>query len=154
MAKANKKYKDSLIRHIFNQPEKALQLYNAVTGKNLSANTPVEMKTIKTVLSSKQRNDLSFIVDGNLAVFIEHQSTINPNMPLRLLKYVSLFFEEYCSFGEALYRENLLHLPKPEFFMLYNGEKRLSANELKLSNSFLSLEKDEKPQMGVDKNSW
>jgi hypothetical protein len=145
MAKSNKKYKDSLIRHIFSAPEKALQLYNAVTSKNLSADTPVEMKTIKTVLTSKLRNDLSFIVDGNLAVFIEHQSTINPNMPLRLLKYVLLFFEEYCSFGEALYRENLLRLPKPEFFLLYNGKKVLKADKLKLSDSFIGLGKGEKP---------
>ncbi|MDR1687141.1 MAG: Rpn family recombination-promoting nuclease/putative transposase, partial [Clostridiales bacterium] len=98
MGRANKKYKDSLIRHIFNEPEKALQLYNAVTGKNLSADTPVEIKTIKTVLSSKLRNDLSFIIEGRLAVFIEYQTTINPNMPLRLLKYVLLFYEEYYSF--------------------------------------------------------
>jgi hypothetical protein len=147
MAKANKKYKDSLIRHIFNEPGKALQLYNAVTGKNLSADTPVEIKAIKTILSSKLRNDLSFIVEDHLAVFFEYQSTINPNMPLRLFKYVLLFFEEYYSFGESLYRENLVRLPKPEFFMLYSGKKELQTNELKLSDAFLGMEKGETPQM-------
>jgi hypothetical protein len=44
---------------------------------------------------------------------------------LRLFKYVLLFFEEYCGFGEALYRENLVRLPKPEFFMLCNEKKEL-----------------------------
>jgi hypothetical protein len=34
-------------------------------------------------------NDIAMLVDNRLVVLVEHQSTINENMPLRLLEYVS-----------------------------------------------------------------
>jgi len=37
-----------------------------------------------------QINDVSFTVGDRLIVLIEHQSTINENMPLRLLMYVAM----------------------------------------------------------------
>jgi hypothetical protein len=64
--RANKKYKDSMFRTIFNNPEKALELYNAVTGKNLDGGTQIEIQDLKTILLSKLRNDLSFIINGRL----------------------------------------------------------------------------------------
>lgn len=69
---ANKEYKDSMFRIIFNDPEKALELYNTLTGKNLKPETPVEIKNVETVLLSKLRNDLAFIINNCLVVLLEH----------------------------------------------------------------------------------
>ena len=83
---ANRKYKDSIFRMIFNQSDKALNLYNAISGKNLGKDTPIEMKLLDTVLLSLIRNDLSFIIDRKLIIVVEHQSTLSLNMPLRTLR--------------------------------------------------------------------
>jgi hypothetical protein len=39
-------------------------------------------------------NDISFTIAGMLVVLVEHQSTINPNMPLRLLLYMARIYEK------------------------------------------------------------
>jgi hypothetical protein len=143
----NKKFKDSLIRKIFSTPDKAMELYNAVTGKNLSSDTLVEMKNVEPVLLSSIRNDLSFIIDGRLAVFLEHQSTINRNMPLRMLQYLLVFYEANCEIGRALYKEKRISLPKPEFYVLYNGNKNQPEKQMRLSEAFAGLEEGEAPQL-------
>ncbi|MDR1664342.1 MAG: hypothetical protein LBR83_05410 [Clostridiales bacterium] len=145
---ANKEYKDSFIRALFKQPEKALQLYGDITGKVFGSDTKIEMKTLKNVFLSKLRNDLAFIINDTLVVIIEHQSTLNPNMPLRSLQYILLFYEIYFKMGDALYKEKMIRLPKPEFYMLYNGAKPYPATGiLKLSDAFADMAENEKPNL-------
>ncbi|MDR1687138.1 MAG: hypothetical protein LBS21_00815 [Clostridiales bacterium] len=51
MTEANKKCKDSLIRHIFNEPGKTLQFHNAVTGKRI-------LYDVLTNLKDKELNNM------------------------------------------------------------------------------------------------
>jgi predicted transposase YdaD len=146
------KYKDGLMRKIFSRPDKALHLYNAVTGKNLSSDTAVEIKNIEPVLLSSLRNDLSFIIDGRLVVFIEHQSSLNMNMPLRMLQYLLLFYETHCELGIALYKDRRISLPKPEFYILYNGIKPPPDKQMRLSDAFIGLEEGETPPLELVAN--
>jgi hypothetical protein len=132
-----REFKDGMFRVLFNDEEKALELYGAISGKTFGKETKVEMKTLENVFLSKVRNDLAFTVDGKLVVIIEHQATLNPNMPLRAFQYVFMFFNLFYNPGNALYKEKLIKLPKPEFYMLYNGTKPYPASGLmKLSDSF------------------
>jgi len=138
---ANKKYKDSLIRALFNNPEKALQLYSDITGKQYSDKTQVEMKSIEVEFLRNLRNDISFIIDGTLVVFIEHQATLNKNMPLRLLQYVLMFYSAFYKLGGVLYREKLIRLPMPKFYVLYNGKSSYpSTGTMRLSDAFMKDE--------------
>ena len=88
---ANREYKDSFFRALFNTPEKALRLYCDITGKTYDKDTTVEIKDLKAVLMSKLRNDVAFVVNEALVVIMKHQSTPNKNMPLRSLQYILLF---------------------------------------------------------------
>ena len=47
--------------------------------------TRIERKTIPQSVYKTFRNDVSMLIDGRLIVFVEHQSTLNENMPLRFL---------------------------------------------------------------------
>ena len=85
---AKQKYKDTVFTKLFNNKAAAIQLYNALYHKNLLEDTPVEIVTIDDVLFTKRKNDVAFLVDGHFLIFTEHQSTLNENMPLRLLLYV------------------------------------------------------------------
>jgi hypothetical protein len=144
----SKEYKDGMFRTIFNTEEKALRLYSAVSGKTFSRDTEVKIMTLDNVFLSKQRNDLLFTVNGVLVVIIEHQSTLNPNIPLRLLQYLMLFYEIFSAVKNALYKEKLIKLPKPEFYMLYNGPKPYPpSGVLKLSDAFEGMEEGEVPNL-------
>jgi len=65
-------------------------------------------------------NDISFVIGGKLVVLAEHQSTINPNMALRLLLYFSRVIEKMVK-GSTLYSRKRISIPWPEFYVLYNG---------------------------------
>jgi hypothetical protein len=93
------------------------------------------------VLFLDRRNDVAFVVENKLIVLIEHQSTPCENMPIRLLIYIARVFEKLFNVDlklrEAVYKTKLQKLPKPEFYVLYNGEAEFpERKELKLSAAF------------------
>ena len=114
-----------------------------------TAAPPRRLRVIyNNVLLSKRRNDIAFLINETLIVIADHQSTPNPNMPLRLLQYVLLYYELFTNLSNALYSKKLIPLPKPEFYVLYNGEETYAPSGiLKLSDAFLGLDKDELPQL-------
>ncbi|MBR5646845.1 MAG: Rpn family recombination-promoting nuclease/putative transposase [Treponema sp.] len=68
------------------------------------------------------RNDVSWEIDGKLIVLVEHQSTINGNMPLRCLEYVTRIYEEIVPVKKR-YAEKIYKIPNPDFYVVYVGDK-------------------------------
>jgi hypothetical protein len=127
---------------LFSSKEKIISLYNAVCDENYPLDAKLEVNTLKNVLFMGQINDLSFTIENRCIVLIEHQSTINENMPLRMLMYVSKLFERIVNNGQ--YRRNLCKLPRPEFTVLYNGTEKFPERETyRLSDAFIDTEKGE-----------
>ena len=89
MAKANREYKDSLFSLYFSDKERLIELVNAIEGTNYPKDTEVEMNTIEDALYKDRKNDISFTIHGVLVVLLEHQSTLNENMPLWILVYIA-----------------------------------------------------------------
>ena len=82
------------------------------------------------------KNDISFLVGNRLVILLEHQSTWNPNMPLRFLWYLSKLYRLYVN-KDMIYHAELLKIPTPEFYVLYNGTMDIpSIQELRLSDAF------------------
>ncbi len=136
----NKKYKNSLFTTLFNDSEVLLELYCALSGVMLPPDTPIEINTLENVLYMDFNNDISFEVGGRLITLIEHQSTINPNMALRLLLYITRILEKKTQ-GSTLYSRKRLSIPFPEFFVLYNGTDPFpDAAVLRLSDLFAKSE--------------
>ncbi|MDR2588425.1 MAG: Rpn family recombination-promoting nuclease/putative transposase, partial [Spirochaetales bacterium] len=92
--KANAKYKDSFFSRLFGQPAILRTLYCALAGVELPPDIPVTINTLKNVFFMDRVNDISFEIEGKLVVLIEHQSSINPNMALRLLMYITRIYEK------------------------------------------------------------
>ena len=93
--KLNRKYKDSVFSSYFGETNaRMVVIYNALENTDYPLDTPVEENTLDDVLYKDRINDLSFILDGKILVLIEHQSTINHNMALRLLLYVGRLYEK------------------------------------------------------------
>ncbi len=116
----NTKYKNSVFTTLFNDSAVLRELYSALGGVALPPDTPIEINTLENVLYMDFYNDISFEIGGKLVVLIEHQSTINPNMALRLLLYITRILEKKTQ-GSTLYSKRRLTIPNPEFFVLYNG---------------------------------
>ena len=115
-------YKDSLFRSIFGNEKSALSLYNAVCGASLSAeDTEVAINTLGETLWSPRKNDLSFTLNRGLVVIAEHQSTINENMPYRMLQHACRLFENGVGDKKAVYRQALVRHPRPRFIVLLNS---------------------------------
>ena len=138
MDSAKKMYRDSLFRDYFRLKENFVQLCNAVTGLNLQAEQLSE-NTVEDVLFSNLRNDVSFSAGGKCFVFFEHQSTKNFNMPLRMLFYLSMLYRNSAG-DDLIYREKIIKLPAPKFFVFYNGKEPCpEVSTLKLSDAFVIL---------------
>ena len=132
----NRNHKSSVFTMLFSEPPAALELYNAVTGQNYPPDTKIEIVTLSNALFKGQLNDVAFVVDDRLIVLMEHQSTINNNIPLRMLMYLGREYERITK-GKDLYREKLIKIPAPEFIVLYNGKDEFpDFKELRLSDSF------------------
>jgi hypothetical protein len=132
----NARYKDSVFSLLFGNPDAVRELYSAIEGVAIPPDTPVEINTLSDILYMDQVNDLSFTVDNRLVVLIEHQSTVNPNMPLRLLLYIARVYEKIID-RAALYKTKLEKIPAPEFIVLYNGKEPYpDRGALRLSDAF------------------
>ena len=93
---ADRQYKDRLFRFVFQKPEDLLSLYNAVNGTDYKDPSALEINTLGNVLYLSMKNDISFLISGTLNLY-EHQSTCNPNMPMRGLFYFSRLYEKYIA---------------------------------------------------------
>lgn len=141
-AKLNREYRDSVFRMLFNDKKKLIELYNAVFDTDYGPDTPIDIKTIEDVLFVHMKNDIAFTLDNKFIVLTEHQSTVNPNMPVRNLVYLSTILQKMYKKAE-FYQTVPLPLPQPEFIVFYNGSRKMPEyQELKLSDSFLGEKKE------------
>jgi len=137
---ANRKHKNSVFSFLFSNPDLLRELYSAIEGVTIPPNIPIDINTLSNVLFISQINDISFLIDNRLVVLIEHQSTINGNIPLRLLEYVGRIYEKIIDY-ENKYQKNMIKIPKPEFIVLYNGKDEYpDHSELKLSDAFMNVD--------------
>ena len=107
---------------LFSDRRNLLSLYNAIGGTKYEDPDKLEIVTLENAIYMGIKNDLAFIIDTNLFLY-EHQSTYNPNMPLRDLLYISSEYQKLVD-HRSLYSSTLQKLPTPNFIVFYNGTER------------------------------
>ena len=141
-AELERTYKDSVFVTVFHEKDKLIELYNALFDTDYGPDTAIDIVTIKDVLFRTLKNDVSFVLDKRFVVLVEHQSTINGNLPLRDLLYIATVLKRMIN-SKQLYREKTLRIPKPAFIVLYNGSEDIPAyQELRLSDAYLGEKND------------
>ena len=151
MTKHNRRYKDSIFVDFFGEDKNAkanfLALYNALHGTELDASTELEPLRLEQVMYMAFRNDVAYLIDGKIIALVEHQATINANMPLRFLQYAARLYELIQNPRDR-YLRRLKKIPTPEFYVFYNGEDDYPENTtLRLSDAFMTI--PEKPALEV-----
>ena len=118
---ANRNYKSTVFAMLFGDRKRLLGLYNAISGKNYQDPEALEINTLENAIYMGMKNDLSFLIDDRLSLY-EHQSTVNPNMPLRFLFYISDLYSGMTT-EENFYGRKALSIPIPCFVIFYNGSE-------------------------------
>lgn len=144
----NRKYKDQLFRLIFNNKKDLLDLYNAVHSTSYTDSEDLIITTINDAVYLGMKNDLSFLI-ANVLNLYEHQSTLNPNMPLRGLFYFSDVLRSYIETnGLNIYSSTLVSLPAPVYLIFYNGvDDAPDEMEYLLSDAFHDLPEGFQPAL-------
>ena len=113
----NREYKDRLFIFIFGREENkewTLSLFNAVNGSDYDDPSLIEFNTLRDFLYMGMKNDVSFVVSDQLNLY-EHQSSYNPNMPLRMLEYTGRLYSSIAEDEDANeYGTLLIDLPVPK----------------------------------------
>ena len=124
--KAKRPYKDTIFRMLYHDKENLLSLYNA---------EDLQIVTLENAIYMGMKNDLAFIMDMNLYLY-EHQSTYNPNIPLRNLFYIADEYQRLVV-QKSLYSTVIQKIPTPRFIVFYNGTKKVDDyNEFRLSSAY------------------
>lgn len=140
-------FKDTVFRMLFQEKENLLGLYNALNKTSYTDVSNLEITTLENAVYMNYKNDISFVFDFELLLY-EHQSTYNPNMPLRDLFYVSRVLQGRIS-NENLYSRKLVRIPAPRFVVFYNGTDACPEQQvLRLSDAF--EKKQEQPALELN----
>lgn len=137
-AKVRRNVKDRLFRFLFaNDREALLELYNALNGTDYEDASRLEIVTIESAVYVVMKNDLAFVLAGMLSMY-EHQSTYNPNLPVRFLIYLAQEYQTVIEQAEkSLYGTSRISLPTPQCVVFYNGTQEIPEEQtLKLSDAF------------------
>ena len=144
--KPNREYKDSVFVDLFALDEKTrydavIPFYNEFHNRKVSSKEEIRFVRLENVLFRKVRNDVSFVANNRLLILMEHQSTVNVNMPFRCLEYaISLYQKELGA--KDKFSQKPISLFAPEFYVIYNGKAPYPARkELRLSDLFKDNEK-------------
>ena len=135
-----REYKDRLFKFIFGNPENrewTLSLYNAVNGTDYANAADIKFNTIGDAVYMRMKNDISFIVAFEMNLW-EHQSTFNPNMPMRFFIYGGRLYEKYIVTSDYYQYSSVLQaMPRPACLCFYNGRKEQDEKTiLKLSDAY------------------
>lgn len=147
----NKSIRDTMFRHYFNGGHdngtpnmRLMSLINALHGSDYKDLNRLKINTLDGSFFSKLKNDISCTLDNTYLLLVEHQSTINDNMPVRFLGYVNELFKLYLQpCHEKIYKSRLVPLPAPEFHVFYDGEDTSFDHKiLQLSDAFIMPNKN------------
>lgn len=128
-------YKDRVFRMLLNEPKVALEVYNAMNDTVYDNPDDLTITTLENATYMGMRNDVSFVIASQLMLY-EHQSTVNKNMPLRNLIYVTCIYSVLTR-NSNLYGRKMIKLPEPKFVVFYNGTEKLpDVSEQRLSDAY------------------
>lgn len=133
----NKQYRNSVFCSYFNEPKRLLSLCNAILDTEYKNYDKLHINTLEGMFFDDQKNDISCTIENHFLVLIEHQTSVNNNMPFRCLSYVAELLNKLVEDKNKLYRKSLITFPSPRFVVLYDGdEKEPLEREMRLSEAF------------------
>ena len=116
--KSNTQYRDNILRKLCQDESRAIEICNAVTGTNFQTDAKVKLHELENSLVWRY-NDTAIAVEDELLVMIEHSTIVTPNIPLRLLSYVTDILYTWYVVTKELYKTKVYKIPTPKFYLLF-----------------------------------
>jgi len=134
--------KDTVFTHLFSEPEYRFQLFQALHPelKDVTVNDIIPM-TIRNILLDQPYNDLGLLVGNVLLILVEAQATWSVNILIRLLLYIAQTYNNLINAQDwNVYKGKRLPMPKPEFYVIYTGDRKDHPSELNFCQEFFNGE--------------
>lgn len=130
--------KDSVFTTIFRDKKYLIQLYRALHPEDTEATEDALTDiTIRNVLTNGIYNDLGFRVGDKILFLVEQQSSWTMNIIIRALMYLAQVYHDYFEEQDAdLYGSKKVHVPEPEIYMIYTGERVSRPETILFSKEF------------------
>lgn len=134
---SKREFKSGIFSMLQEEPKYALDVYNALNGTNYTNPDLITIQKLDEQILLTVRNDASFLIDSFFNLY-EHQSTFNPNLPLRFSIYFADLMKRFVrEQGYNLYGSRRILVPTPRFVVFYNGlEERPAKEVFRLSDSY------------------
>ena len=139
---AKYKIKDCVFSDFFSMPDNLLQLYQTLHPEDVGV-TVEDLKdvTIQNVFVNDIYNDLGFRVGERLVILVEAMSSWSLNIIIRILLYLASTYQRYINKNELdVYSSTKIHVPKPELYVLYIGDRKGRPEEISFSEEFFDGE--------------
>ena len=136
--KAKATVKDSIFRDLFSDKKYDLQIYQALHPDDKGATEDdIDHVTIDNVITNQMYNDLGMTVRGMLLILLEAQSTWTVNIIIRILLYLAHTWQRYIEeTKQNQYGSKKLAVPRPEFYVIYTGDRKDGPEWITLSEEF------------------
>ena len=130
--------KDSVFSTLFRDKKYLMQLYHALHPEDAETTEDALTDiTIRNVLANGIFNDLAFRVGDKIMFLVEHQSSWTMNIIIRALMYLAQVYHDYFEEQDAdLYGSKKVHVPEPEIYMIYTGERVSRPETISFSKEF------------------
>ena len=143
METAKRTIRDSVFSDLFGNKKYLLQLYQTLHPEDMGA-TEEDLTdvTIQNVLTDDLYNDLGFRNGDRVMILVESQSTWSVNIIIRVLLYLAQTWNEHIEeTKQNRYGSRKLELPRPEFYVIFTGERQEKPEYLNLSKEFFDGKK-------------
>ena len=130
--------KDSVFCDLFRERKYALQLYRAIHPEDTEVTeADIGDVTIKNIFTDQEYNDLGMTVREKLLLMLEAQSNWTVNIIIRIFLYLAHTWNEYIEqTRQNRYGSKKLDVPRPEFYVIYAGDRKTRPEWIRLSEEF------------------
>lgn len=139
----NSKVKDTFFKTVYRSNERLKGLAQFLLG---IPDGEVCIKNVRPVVFGSRENDLSFLYDNFIYFMMEEEASICPNMPYRLLEYITAGLRSTVDSEKILYSSRRVYFPVPKLYMVQTGiEEKLQGitivrYDMRLSDFYKSYE--------------
>lgn len=136
--KAKRKVKDCVFTNLFGDKKYLLMMYRALHPESVDVTEDdISIVTLENVLVDDIYNDLGFMVGDTLICLVEAQATWTMNILIRVILYYAKTLKEYIDGrGIDLYTSARAEIPRPEFYVVFTGERKNRPDSIRLSDEF------------------
>ena len=114
----NRKAKDTFFKTVYAAEERQRELACFLLGIEVGT---ITITNVRPVLFGNKENDMAFMCDDVFYVMAENQATVSPNVPYRLLEYVTAGLRSTVDSEQLLYGKGRIRFPVPKLYMLQTG---------------------------------